>query len=68
MQQFIKVTLVKESDENLDKDTPVILNTHYILKISDPTEDEYGKAVIAMATGEFLFVQETREELAGKLG
>lgn len=67
MTQFIKVTLVKESDENLEKDTPVILNTHYILKITDPTEDEHGKGVIALATGEFLFVQETKEELMSKL-
>jgi len=68
MSQFIKVTLVKESEEGLEKDTPVILNTHYILKITDPTEEEYGNAVIGMATGEFLFVQETKEELTARLG
>jgi hypothetical protein len=68
MSQFIKITIVKESEEGLEHDMSVILNTHYILKISDPTEDEYGKAVIAMATGEFLYVQETKEELKGMIG
>lgn len=64
MTKFINVTLVQGSEEGLDSDTPISLNTHYIIKISDPGEDDLGNAVIAMATGEFLFVTETREELA----
>ena len=63
MSKFITITLAKESDQDLEKDIPVLLNTHYIIKVTDSTEDEYGKSAIALATGEFLFVLETREQI-----
>ena len=65
MSKFITVTIVKESEEDLKIDTPVTLNTHYIIKIMKTTEDEHGNSSIALATGEFLFVQEGVEELKG---
>ena len=65
MTKFITVTIVKESDEDLEMDTPVTINTHYIIKIMKTTEDEHGNSSIALATGEFLFVQEGVEELRG---
>lgn len=68
MTKFITVTVAKESDESLQQDLPVLLNTHYIIKVTDSTEDEYGKCAIALATGEFLFVLESRQELEGKIG
>ncbi|MCX6250436.1 MAG: hypothetical protein NTX61_06770 [Bacteroidetes bacterium] len=67
MTKFIKVTIVKESEEGLDQDTPIVLNTHYIIKVMNTTEDEHGNASIALATGEFLFVLETCEELNHQL-
>jgi hypothetical protein len=67
MSQFITVTLAKGSEEDLDQDTPVTINTHYILKITRSGEDDHGNSTLAMATGEFLFVTETPEELIGKL-
>jgi hypothetical protein len=63
MSRFITVTLAKGSEEGLEQDTSIMLNTHYILKITDSGEDDYGRATLAMATGEFLFVTETREEV-----
>ena len=63
MTKFITVTIVKESDEDLVMDTPVSINTHYIIKIMKTTEDEHGNSSIALATGEFLFVLETVEDL-----
>jgi len=63
MSRFITVTLAKGSEEGLGNDTPVVINTHYILKVTDSGEDDYGKATLAMATGEFLFVLESREEV-----
>ena len=63
MTKFITVTIVKESDEDLEMDTPVTLNTHYIIKIMKTTEEEHGNASIALATGEFLFVIEDTETL-----
>ena len=65
MSKFITVTIVKESEEELEMDTPVTINTHYIIKVMKTTEDEHGNSSIALATGEFLFVQETGEELRG---
>ena len=65
MSKFITVTIVKESEEDLEMDTPITLNTHYIIKIMKATEDEHGNSSIALATGEFLFVQEGVEELRG---
>jgi hypothetical protein len=44
-------------------DTPVTINTHYIIKITRATEEEHGHSVIALATGEFLFVQEPVDDL-----
>ena len=67
MSQFITVTLARGSEEDLDQDTPVTINTHYILKITRSGEDDHGNSSIAMATGEFLFVTETTEELVHKL-
>ncbi len=61
MSRFITVTLVKDSEEGLEKDTPILLNSHYIMKVADSDEDEYGQSSIALASGEFLFVQETRD-------
>lgn len=66
MSNFINVTIAKESDEELEQDTPMTINTHYIIKISSTHEDEAGNAAIALATGEFLFVTESYEEL-GKM-
>jgi len=63
MTKFITVTIVKESEEDLKTDTPVTINTHYIIKIMKTTEDEHGNASIALATGEFLFVVESVEEI-----
>jgi len=63
MSKFITVTIAKESDEELKMDTPVTLNTHYIIKIMRSTEDEFGHSAISLATGEFLFVTEPVEEL-----
>jgi hypothetical protein len=68
MSKFITVTLVKDSLEDLDKDTPILLNIHYIIKVADSGEDEYGKTSIALATGEFLFVQESRESIQELIG
>ena len=67
MTKFIRVTIAKESEEGLDQDTPVMLNTHYIIKVMHTTEDEHGNASIALATGEFLFVTETYDDLTGQL-
>jgi len=44
------------------------LNTHYIIKLMKSTEDEHGNSVIALATGEFLFVLEKYEELVDLIG
>ncbi len=63
MTKFITVTIVKESDEDLQMDTPVTINAHYIIKIMKTTEDEHGNASIALATGEFLFVVESVDEI-----
>lgn len=63
MSKFITVTLVKESEEDLEMDTPVTINTHYIIKIMKTTDDEHGNSSIALATGEFLFVIENVEDL-----
>ncbi len=63
MSKFITVTIVKDSEEGLEQDTPVTLNTHYIIKVMKSTEDEHGSSSIALATGEFLFVLETNEEI-----
>ena len=65
MSKFITVTIVKESEEDLEMDTPVTINTHYIIKIMKTTEDEHGNSSIALAAGEFLFVKEGVEELKG---
>jgi len=67
MSNFIKVTIVKESEEGLEQDTPVTLNTHYIIKVMRTTDDEHGNAAIALATGEFLFVVESYEDLTQQL-
>jgi len=67
MSKIINVTIVKESEEGLDQDTPIMLNTHYIIKVMHTTEDEHGNAAIALATGEFLFVLETYEEISKQL-
>jgi hypothetical protein len=67
MSKFIKITIVKESEEGLEQDTPMTLNTHYIIKVMKSTEDEHGNSVIALATGEFLFVVEKYEEIIGLL-
>jgi hypothetical protein len=63
MSKFITVTIVKESEEDLEMDTPVTINTHYIIKLMRTTEDEHGNTSIALATGEFLFVIENVEDL-----
>ncbi len=63
MTKFIHVTIVKDSEEGLEQDTPMTLNTHYIIKVMKSTEDEHGNSVIALATGEFLFVVEKYEEI-----
>jgi len=63
MSKFITVTIAKESEEHLEMDTPVTINTHYIIKIMRSTEDEFGHSAIALATGEFLFVVEPMEDL-----
>ena len=63
MSKFITVTIVKESEEDLAMDTPVTINTHYIIKIMKTTDDEHGNSSIALATGEFLFVIENVEDL-----
>ena len=63
MSKFITVTIAKDSDEELEMDTPLTLNTHYIIKILNSTEEEHGNSAIALATGEFLFVLETVEDL-----
>jgi hypothetical protein len=63
MSKFITVTLAKDSEEGLEMDTPVTINTHYIIKIMRSTEDEHGHSSIALATGEFLFVTEPMEDL-----
>lgn len=65
MTKFIHVTIEKESEEGLEQDTPMTLNTHYIIKVMKSTEDEHGNSVIALATGEFLFVVEKYEEIIG---
>lgn len=63
MTKFITVTIVKESEEDLKADSPVTINTHYIIKIMKTTEDEHGNSSIALATGEFIFVVESVEEI-----
>jgi len=63
MTKFITVTIDKESEEDMEMDTPVTINTHYIIKITRATEEEHGHSVIALATGEFLFVQEPVDDL-----
>ena len=63
MSKFITVTIAKESEEDLEMDTPVTINTHYIIKIMQSTEEEHGHSSIALATGEFLFVTEPVEDL-----
>jgi hypothetical protein len=68
MSQFITVTLAKGSEEGLEIDTPVTINTHYIMKVSASTEDDHGNTAIAMASGEFLFVVETTEDVIRVLG
>lgn len=65
MTKFIHVTIDKESEEGLEQDTPMTLNTHYIIKVMKSTGDEHGNSVIALATGEFLFVVEKYEEIVG---
>ena len=63
MTKFINVTITKESEEGLEADTPITVNTHYIIKVMKTTEDETGNASIALATGEFLFVTESVEDI-----
>jgi hypothetical protein len=63
MSKFITVTLAKDSEEGLEMDTPIAINTHYIIKIMKATEEEHGNSSIALATGEFLFILESVEEL-----
>ena len=63
MTKFITVTIVKESEEDLEMDTPITINTHYIIKILKTTEEEHGSSSIALATGEFLFVTEEVEDI-----
>jgi hypothetical protein len=67
MTKFIAITIVKESEEGLEQDTLMTLNTHYIIKVMKSTEDEHGNSVISLATGEFLFVVEKYEEIVGLL-
>ncbi len=45
MTKFITITIVKESEEDLKMDTPVTINTHYIIKIMKTTEDEQWKFI-----------------------
>jgi hypothetical protein len=68
MSKFIKVTIVKDSEEGLEEDSPILVNSHYIIKVMHTTEDEHGNASIALATGEFLFLVESYEELMRMLG
>jgi hypothetical protein len=63
MTKFITVTIAKESEEGMEMDTPVTINSHYIIKIMKTTEDEHGNTSIALATGEFMFVIESLEEV-----
>ena len=63
MSKFITVTIAKDSEEGMEMDTPVTVNSHYIIKIMKTTEDEHGKASLALATGEFMFVTESVEDL-----
>ena len=63
MTKFITVTIAKESEEDMEMDTPITINTHYIIKIMKTTDDEHGNSSIALATGEFLFVLEDVETL-----
>ena len=67
MTKFINVTLAKGSEEGLEIDTSLTLNTHYIIKVMKTTEDEIGSTSISLATGEFLFVTETVEDLSRQL-
>jgi hypothetical protein len=67
MTKFINVTIAKGSEEGLEVDTPLTLNTHYVIKVMKTTEDEMGNASIALATGEFIFVTETIEDLLQQL-
>ncbi len=67
MTNFINVTLAKGSEEGLEVDTPLTLNTHYIIKIMRTTEDEIGSTSLALGTGEFLFVTETLEDILRQL-
>lgn len=68
MSRFITVTIDKDSEEGMEQDTQILVNSHYIIKVSDSGEDEYGNTTLALATGEFLFVQETREAVKAQLG
>lgn len=63
MTKFINITLAKGSEEGLEVDTPLTVNTHYIIKVMKTTEDEMGSTSIAMATGEFLFVNESVDDI-----
>jgi uncharacterized protein YlzI (FlbEa/FlbD family) len=67
MTKFITVTIAKESEEGMEMDTPVTINSHYIIKIMKTTEDEHGNTSIALATGEFMFVLESVEEVNRKV-
>ncbi len=67
MSKFIHVTIVKESEEGLEQDTPMTVNTHYIIKIMRSTPDEHGNSVIALATGEFLFITENYEVVISEI-
>jgi|WetSurMetagenome_2_1015567.scaffolds.fasta_scaffold264556_2 hypothetical protein len=67
MSKFINITLAKGSEEGMEADTPITLNSHYIMKVMKTTEDEMGNASLALATGEFLFVTETVEEINRQL-
>ena len=63
MGKFVNVTIVKDSEEDLEHDMIITLNKHYIIKVMKSTEDEHGNCVIALATGEFLFIAETYEDV-----
>jgi hypothetical protein len=63
MNKFINVTLAKGSEDGLETDTPLTINAHYIIKVMKTSEDELGNASMALATGEFLFVTETVEDI-----
>jgi hypothetical protein len=67
MTHFINVTLAKGSEEGLEADTPLTLNTHYVIKVMRTTEDEMGSTSLALATGEFLFVTEQLEDILRQL-